>query len=108
MLSGELPYGNAISQTTSRRTQGRLSYRPIRREEKPVPGWVDYAISKATHIDPLKRYDEVAEFVYELKRPNKSYLSKTKPPLMQRDPVLFWQCMSLILLGIVIYQSSLL
>lgn len=108
MLSGELPYGNAISQTTSRRTQGRLSYRPIRREDKPVPGWVDYAISKATHIDPLKRYDEVAEFVYELKRPNKSYLSKTKPPLMQRDPVLFWQCMSLILLGIVIYQSSLL
>ncbi len=107
MLSGELPYGNAISQTSNRRAQGRLTYRPIRREDKPVPGWVDHAISKATHIDPLKRYDEVSEFVYELKRPNKSYLNKTKPPLMQRDPVLFWQCISLILLAIVIYQNSL-
>ena len=110
MLSGELPYGNRISQTNNRRAQGRLCYQAIQRDskhdDKPIPGWVDYAISKATQIDPLKRYDEVSEFVYELKHPNKHFLNKTKPPLIERNPVLFWQCISFTLLGITIYQAS--
>ncbi len=106
MLSGQLPYGNAISRTTSRRSQGRLTYQALRSEETDIPRWVDYAISKATSIDPLKRYTEVSEFIYELKNPSKTYLNKTKPPLMERNPVLFWQSISIILLGIIIFQSS--
>jgi hypothetical protein len=103
MLSGKLPYGNAVSKTRDRRSQGRLTYAPLRDETK-TPGWVDYAISKATHIDPFKRYAEVSEFVYELKKPNSGYLNKTKPPLMERNPVLFWQCISLVLMGVIIFQ----
>ena len=106
MLSGDLPYGNAISRTTNRRSQGRLTYQPILSEENSIPAWVDYAISKATNIDPFKRYTEVSEFIYELKHPSRTYLSKTKPPLMQRNPVLFWQCISIILLGVIIFQNS--
>jgi serine/threonine protein phosphatase PrpC len=106
MLSGKLPYGNAISKTRDRRTQGRLSYKPLRDADNSIPGWVDYAIGKATHIDPFKRYAEVSEFVYELKKPNPNYLNKTKPPLMERNPVRFWQCVCLFLLGIIIFQSS--
>tara|TARA_R110001592_G_scaffold130225_3_gene343361 strand:- start:18099 stop:19811 length:1713 start_codon:yes stop_codon:yes gene_type:complete len=106
MLSGDLPYGNAISRTTNRRSQGRLSYQPILSEDNNIPAWVDYAISKATNIDPFKRYSEVSEFIYELKHPSQTYLSKTKPPLMERNPVLFWQCISIILLGVIIFQNS--
>jgi hypothetical protein len=106
MLSGNLPYGNTISKTRDRRSQGRLTYAPLRDEDKAIPGWVDYAISKATHIDPFKRYAEVSEFIYELKKPNPGYLNKTKPPLMERNPVRFWQCISLILMGIIIFQNS--
>lgn len=106
MLSGGLPYGNSISQTTSRRSQGRLTYQPIRNDDSNIPAWVDYAISKATQIDPLKRYAEVSEFIYELKHPSAQFLSKTRPPLIERDPVKFWQCISLILLGIIVYQNS--
>jgi serine/threonine protein kinase len=106
MLSGTLPYGNNIPKTTDKRTQGRLRYQPLKNETNHIPGWVDYAINKATHIDPLKRYAEVSEFVYELKKPNTHYLSKTTPPLMARNPVLFWQSVSLILFCITIFQSS--
>lgn len=106
MLSGDLPYGNAVSRITNKREQGRLTYQPLRNEDNNIPGWVDYAISKATHIDPMKRYAEVSEFLYELKTPSPNYLSKTKPPLMERNPVLFWQCVSLVLLGIIIFQAA--
>lgn len=106
MLSGKLPYGNAIAKTRNRRSQARLAYRALRSENNRVPGWVDYAIGKATHIDPYKRYAEVSEFVYELSKPNPGYLNKSKPPLMERNPVLFWQCISIVLLGIIIFQSS--
>lgn len=106
MLSGNLPYGNAISKTRDRRSQGRLSYKSLRHEDSNVPGWMDYAISKATQIDPSRRYAEVSEFVYELKKPNPHYLDKTKPPLMERNPVRFWQCISLVLMGIIIFQNT--
>jgi serine/threonine protein kinase/serine/threonine protein phosphatase PrpC len=106
MLSGKLPYGNAIFKTSNRRAQGGLTYEPLTSEDNNISGWVDYAISKASHIDPLKRYSEVSEFIYELKKPSQNYLSKTRPPLIARDPVLFWQCVSLLLLGILIFQSS--
>lgn len=106
MLSGNLPYGNAISRITNRRAQGRLSYTPLQSDEHAIPDWIDYAISKATHLDPIKRYAEVSEFIYELKQPSKQYLRKTKPPLMERNPVLFWQCVCIFLLSVIIYQNN--
>lgn len=105
MLSGELPYGNDISKIKDRRSLGRLGYQSIDKG-RDVPGWFDYAINKAVHIDPLKRYGEVSEFIYELNHPSKVYVNKAKPPLLERNPVLFWQLSSLILLIIVLYQAS--
>ncbi len=106
MLSGKLPYGNAIAKTRTRRAQSRLIYQSLQEIRTGIPGWVDHAIHKATHPDPAKRYTEVAEFVYELKNPSPQYLRLTKRPLMERDPVLFWQCVSLALLGIILIQHN--
>jgi serine/threonine protein phosphatase PrpC len=105
LLSGKLPYGTAISKTTSARSQQRLGYHSLTIENNEVPGWVDYAISKATSINPLKRYSEVSELVYDLKHPHPSYLSQTRPPLIERNPVLFWQCISAVLLFVLIFQN---
>jgi serine/threonine protein kinase len=105
MLSGKLPYGNAISQTNSRRAQSRLKYQSLDVEEQTIPRWVDDAISKATSIDPHKRYAEVSEFVHDLKHPSTSYNNKTKPPLIERNPVLFWKCICLILVAIIVIQQ---
>ena len=105
MLSGELPYGNEISKTQTVRAQQRLSYRPLSHHKNSIPGWVDYAIKKAVDIHPEKRYVEVSEFIQELKHPNSHYMSQTKPPLIERNPVLVWQGIAIILLGIIIYQN---
>ena len=91
MLSGELPYGNDISNTRSSHEQHRLSYRPLLSSHDGTPAWVDYAIKKATHITPQKRYQEVSEFIHDLNHPNTHFLSRTKPPLIERNPILFWQ-----------------
>lgn len=106
MLIGKLPYGNAVAKTRTQRAQHRLLYQPLRRgKDNDIPGWVDHAVKKATQIDPMKRYAEVAEFVYELSKPSPDYLVKARPPLMERNPVLFWQCISIILAGSLIFQS---
>lgn len=102
MLSGDLPYGNAVSKIRDRRSQARLRYKPLRDKDSDIPGWVDYALNKATHIDPQKRYTEVSEFVYELSKPSLSYVSRTKTPLIARNPVFFWQCVSFVLMAVVI------
>ena len=105
MLSGQLPYGNAVAKYTNSRAQQRLSYKSLCSENNAIPEWLDFAISKAVQINPEKRYCEVSEFVYELKQPSVAYLHQTKPPLLERNPVRFWQAMSVLLLGLLIWQS---
>ena len=106
LLSGKLPYGNAIAKTRDRRAQRRLVYQSLRDADNNIPGWIDFAITKATKVDPARRYGDVAEFVYELNNPSRDYLDKARPPLLERNPVLFWQCVSLILLAVIIFQNS--
>jgi len=105
MFTGELPYGGSVSRADSVRAQQRLIYQSMISAETTVPAWVDYAISKAVHVSPVKRYTEVSEFVYELHNPSKNYLKKARAPLIERNPVLFWQGISLILLLLLIWQS---
>ena len=102
LLSGRLPYGNDVSKANSLRELNRLRYAPLAHQDIAVPQWVDYAIAKATHINPLKRYNEVSEFIYELRHPSRQFLSKQNPPWIERNPVLFWQCVSIFLFAIVI------
>ena len=109
MLSGRLPYGTAIAKTNTSKSQQRLVYASLLKNntlnsENNTLGWVDCAIKQAVEINPTKRYAEVSEFVYDLKHPSPRYLSKSKPPLMERNPVVFWQGISFILTCIVIYQ----
>ncbi len=106
MLSGKLPYGVSIAKTNSARDQQRLAYRSLTTNDNNIPGWIDYAIKKAVHIQPEKRYLEVSEFIHELKHPNPHYTNQTRPPLIERNPVLFWQCISFILLCVAIYQYA--
>lgn len=107
MLSGgRLPYGNNVSKIRSHRDCQALHYQPLSQFKNPPPAWVDYAIAKALNPNPLKRYQEISEFVYELRNPNPQYLQRTQAPVIERNPVLFWQVISLILLLVVIYQAS--
>lgn len=104
MLSGKLPYDTNVSRITSKRDRQKLYYKPLSHlEDLTIPRWVDEAIKKGCEPDPFKRYQEVSEFIYDLHHPNKAYLSKTKPPLINRNPVAFWQSISAILVLIIFY-----
>jgi serine/threonine protein phosphatase PrpC len=105
MLSGKFPYGREIAHANSVSAQRKLNYKSMINDNTELPLWIDDTLERALKIDPLKRYSVLSEFVHDLRQPNKLFLTKTKPPLIQRDPVMFWQWVSLILLLLLIVQA---
>ena len=98
MLSGRLPYGADVARARTKAAQKKLAYKTVLNEEREIPAWVDDAIRKAVEPDPFERYEELSEFVYDLHHPNNAFLNKTRPPLIERNPVIFWKSISLVLL----------
>ena len=104
MLSGRLPYGMAVVSARSPKAQKRLTYRSL--VAAGVPPWIDGAIRKAVAVDPAQRYGDVDEFIYDLKRPNPA-LAHTRPvPLLARNPLRFWQGVSLVLAVLLVLVSG--
>ncbi|WP_153145927.1 bifunctional protein-serine/threonine kinase/phosphatase [Dechloromonas sp. H13] len=97
MLSSGFPYGTQVPKSRTKAAQKKLVYKSVLSEEREIPAWVDDAIRKAVHPDPLERYDEISEFIYDLHHPNKDFLNKTRPPLIERNPVIFWKGVSFVL-----------
>ena len=98
MLTGKLPYGSNIAKARSKTAQNKLKYQSLISDDCEIPAWIDDAIRKAVYVNPYKRYEDLSEFVYDLRHPSKTFLTKTKPPLLERNPVVFWQSVSIILL----------
>jgi serine/threonine protein kinase/serine/threonine protein phosphatase PrpC len=97
MLSGSLPYGANMGRAFTRSAQQRIRYCSVLDDERTIPLWVDEAIHKAVQPQPLRRYAELSEFLYDLRQPNPAFLRKDRAPLLERNPILFWQGLSLIL-----------
>ncbi len=106
MLSGRLPYGTKVSMSRTKAAQRNLKYQSVLDDHQEIPVWVDEALKKALHPDPYKRYDTLSEFIYNLRHPSKHFINRTRPPLIERNPVLFWQSISFILVLIVIFLLS--
>jgi serine/threonine protein kinase len=101
MLTGKLPYGAQIAKAKTRSQQRKLRYRSAIDSNRDIPAWIDGAMKKAVHPDPHKRHEDLSEFEFELRHPNAGYLNPAPVPLMERNPLLFWQCLSLLLACIV-------
>jgi protein phosphatase len=102
LLSGSFPYGVNVSKSNTKSLQRKLKYKSIYDEDKKnIPIWVDEAIKKACEVEPSKRYSQISEFIYDLYNPNENFLRKTKPALIQRNPLIFWQSSTLILFVLV-------
>ncbi|UTF59532.1 bifunctional protein-serine/threonine kinase/phosphatase [Gilvimarinus sp. DA14] len=106
MLSGDLPYGTSVAQAASGRARQNLQYRSMIPKRKGIPPWVDAAIAKSVQVKPAKRYRELSEFIMDLRRPNRQFLNQTKPPLIERDPIRFWQGLSLLLFVLLIVSLT--
>jgi len=104
MLSGRFPYNVEISQVRSLSAQRRLAYKSLINDDIEFPMWIDDTLRKALQVEPLKRYDELSEFIHDLHHPNKAFISRTSRPLIERDPVMFWKGVSLMLSLILVFQ----
>ena len=106
LLSGRQPYGTNVAKATSRAAQRKLVYQSVLDDERTIPVWADGAIRKAVHPNPLKRYDQLSEFVYDLRHPNPAFLRNGRAPLLESNPILFWKGLSLVLFVIIIVLLS--
>jgi len=97
LFTGTLPYGTQMARAGTRAAQRRVRYQPATGENNLTPGWVDGALRKAVHANPSKRYQEVAEFIVDLQKPNPSLPDVGKKALAERHPVRFWQIISFLL-----------
>jgi len=102
MLTGRLPYGAAVAKTRTRTQQGKLRYASALDDSRAIPAWIDGTLRKAVHPDPHKRYEELSELVYDLRHPNKSFVTSPAAPLMERNPLLFWKGLSAFLAAAVL------
>lgn len=104
LSSNHFPYSRKITEARSIAAQRKLTYRSLITDQSEIPVWIDDALQKALHIDPLKRYDEVSEFIYDLHHPNQAFLKRTQRPILQRNPVMFWQSMSFLLVMVIVFM----
>ncbi|PHS79352.1 MAG: protein kinase [Rhodospirillaceae bacterium] len=98
MLANRLPYGTQIAKSKTRAAQRKLRYRSVLDDDREIPAWIDGALKKAVRVDPLKRYEVLSEFIYDMRQPNKAFLNKTRGPLLERNPTLFWKSVALIMI----------
>jgi hypothetical protein len=98
MLTGRLPYGAGIARARTKSQMQKLGYTPASNINSDVPPWMDGAIARAVSLSPDKRFEVLSEFLHDLRHPNARYLDARPVPLIERNPLLFWQALSLTLL----------
>ena len=98
MLTGRLPYGTQVAGLRTRAALLRLRYASaLHDESRPIPAWIDAVLERAVHPNPLKRQAELSEFVHELHQPGAATLARARPPLAERNPLMFWRATALVL-----------
>lgn len=63
----------------------------MRRYKPELSAWVDEPLKRALHPDANKRYEVLSELVFDLRRSGRGGAARPRPPLLERDPVVFWQ-----------------
>jgi serine/threonine protein phosphatase PrpC len=97
LLTDRLPYGAEVAKCKTAAEHKKLKYASLLQTRRDVPVWVDGAIKKAVHPNPERRYEAISEFLHDLRHPNRAFLSDRAPPLIEKNPVRFWQIVSLLL-----------
>jgi len=106
MISGKFPYGVNVARSSTVAAQKKLKYKTLYSEENSIPIWVEETLKKALEIDPYNRYEELSEFVYDLRHPNEEFLRKTRAPLYERNPEVFWKAVSFVLVVVIVILLS--
>jgi len=101
LLTGELPYSAILSNQDNPRHFDVWVYRSMfytKSYSAYLPYWVDNVLKKALAADPDDRYQVLSEFELELNNPStESLRMKRDTPLIKRNPLKFYQGLSLVL-----------
>jgi|SRR5450631_12575 serine/threonine protein kinase/serine/threonine protein phosphatase PrpC len=102
MLTGKLPYGSQIARARTWSQFRKLQYDSAIDDEREIPAWIDGALRRAVHPNPARRYESLSEYTFDLRHPNANYLNASARPLLERNPLLFWKCLTCILMFIIL------
>ena len=94
MLTGHLPYGGGF------KTAGQIArarYLPAQSRRKEIPDWIDAALEEAVQLTPQRRTEALSGFVENIRKPNTSLKWARDKALLERNPLLFWKGLALIL-----------
>ncbi|PCH93975.1 MAG: protein kinase [Gammaproteobacteria bacterium] len=103
ILTNRLPYKENSQIDTVPKQYNLWRYKPITTYRKDLPSYMDSVISKALAANPVNRYEHYSEFLAEFNLSDKADLSSVANiPLIEREPVKFWQGVSGVLLLVLI------
>jgi serine/threonine protein kinase len=93
---GAYPYGEIEPFSTPRFGAPR----PLCARRPDLPAWLDAAIAKAIAFNSHDRYADVLEFAFEIENgaARTAPLAPRKKSLQEKNPLLFWKALSLLLL----------
>ena len=100
LLNNSLPFGKEMPEKASMHQLSQLKYISSLHFNPMVPNWMDGALQKALSVDIKMRHEDVFEFLHDLKHPNPHFINTMATPLIERNPVLVWRSISIILLVI--------
>lgn len=105
MLTGYLPFKPPSGKLNRVENYDTWDYTPTISRRKDIPVWVDLALKKACAPKSSLRYQALSEFMQDLEVPNRQLMSGFQSaPLLERNPVRFWQMISAVLVLIVTVQ----
>ncbi|MDH3326348.1 MAG: bifunctional protein-serine/threonine kinase/phosphatase [Gammaproteobacteria bacterium] len=93
MLCGKLPYGESLSAKKLK----RVRYQPARQINQNIPTWIDGALEKGVLLDPVRRYQTLSEFLFDLTKPNPELARFGGKSIMEKNPVAFWKGLTIFL-----------
>ncbi|HEX4916325.1 MAG TPA: bifunctional protein-serine/threonine kinase/phosphatase [Limnobacter sp.] len=108
MLTGHLPFAEKSVKQVTLKSYKSLKYIPARQRRIDLPLWVEACLQKALQPNPLHRYAALSEFLQDFSVPNVALESELqRQPLAQKDPMLLWKILVLVLLGLNLFQMYL-
>lgn len=100
MLTGKLPFKEQSVKQVKIDNYSQLSYLPALQQRKDLPLWMEGCLKKALQPNPLHRYQALSEFIQDFTSPNQQLETGVrKQPLMEKNPLLVWQCIAALLLA---------
>ena len=95
LFTGAYPWGEVRPDDAPRFDRAPT---PPARHRPDMPAWLDAAIRRATAVDPADRFEDVEELVHVLESGGAVAAPPPRPlSLIERNPVRFWQGVSLLL-----------